>query len=83
MAEKKKKPEVVAGPATYVLKAPHYRNGNYYAVGDKITVVDEAPSVTWERVPDDGKASKAELKGDGGSTPPPSLDKKRPSEKGI
>jgi hypothetical protein len=33
-----------------VLKADHYRQGQYLSAGERITVTDEAPSRTWELV---------------------------------
>lgn len=43
-------PERYRGSITYTVKQPHYRGGVYYGVGEKITVTDEKPSRTWERV---------------------------------
>lgn len=48
-------PDRVAGPASYVIKVPHYRDGMYYAAGTVVTVRDEVPSRTWKRVPLDKK----------------------------
>lgn len=49
-------PGVVKGRATYLLKAPHYRLGEFYAAGEYVTVTDEAPSRTWKPVPYSAKA---------------------------
>lgn len=43
-------PERFRGTKTYRLKQPHYRDGQYYGAGEKITVTDEKPSRTWELV---------------------------------
>lgn len=76
--DNKKDDGVVKGVAKYRLKAPHYRQGRYYKVGDVITVEDEKPSKTWERI-DDAKTQPAPSP----AKPEEPAKGKRPSEKDV
>lgn len=42
-----KLPAEFKGAKTYRVTQPHYRKGQYFEVGQHITVIDERPSKTW------------------------------------
>lgn len=53
-------PAEFKGKKTYRLKAPHYRGGKRYEIGERITVTDEIPSKTWVLIDPNAKAPEAQ-----------------------
>lgn len=48
--EAKKEARRVKGKATFIISAPHYRDGVLYPAGTAVTIDGEIPSKTWKKV---------------------------------